>query len=172
MWTTPNSISASGKFSDICTQTSTFSHKLVLNCLSKANLTWKLSMFLAKKIHDWLFSKTQRLHIVEIVFCCIVFPVSTFVEKFESMRKNFPCYQDHKKWTKGKFCQPEAAGRGLVMFPRFTFCDRDNMEKLFEYFQIYLRRCMKQEKQCNRVLFFIFPVFSLLDQWETGKIGA
>ena len=93
----------------------------------------------------------------EIVFCCVVFPVSTFVEKFESMRKNFPCYQDHKKWTKGKFCQPEAAGRGLVMFPRFTFCDRDNMEKLSEHFQIFLRRCMKQKKQCNRVLFCIFP---------------
>ena len=72
------------------------------------------------------------------------------------MRKIFTCYQDHKKWTKGKFCQPKAAGRGLVMFPRFAFCDRDNMEKLSEYFQIYLRRCMKQEKQCNRVLFFIF----------------
>ena len=53
------SISASVKFSDICTQTSTFSHKLVLNCLSKANLTWKLSMVLAKKINDWLFSGSK-----------------------------------------------------------------------------------------------------------------
>ena len=120
-----------------------------------------------------LFSNSQSiLPVADIVFCCIVFSVSTFVENFESVRTIFPCYQDHKKWTKGKFWQPEAAGRGLVMFPRFTFCDRDNMEKLFEYFQIYLRRCMKQEKQCNRVLFFIFSVFSLLDQWETGKIGA
>ena len=122
-----------------------------------SELTWMTSKISLKLEKIILFE-------IEIVFCCIVFSVSTFVENFESVRTIFPCYQDHKKWTKGKFCQPEAAGRGLVMFPRFTFCDRDNMEKLFEYFQIYLRRCMKQEKQCNRVLFFIFPVFSLLDQ--------
>ena len=119
-----------------------------------------------------------------IVFCCIMFSVSTPWENFGSVRKFFLCYRDQKKWIKiptsesrEKFCQPEAEGRGLVMFPkihllgsRFTFSDQDNIEKLFELFKNLPKECMKQKTLCNRVLFRIFPIFLSIynDQVLTG----
>ena len=45
------------------------------------------------------------------------------------------------------------------MFPRFTFCDRDNMEKLSEHFQNFLRRCMKQKKTMQQSAFSYFSYF-------------
>ena len=47
-----------------------------------------------------------------IVFCCVVFPVSTLLEKFESMRKHFPCYQDHKKVNQGKILPAKGRRQG------------------------------------------------------------
>ena len=55
---------------------------------------------------------------------CFVFPVSTFIEKFESMRNFFPCYQDHKKWTKGKQLNCFLPSLTDVMYTlKFPFCE-------------------------------------------------
>ena len=91
--------------------------------------------------------------------CCIVFPVScTFLDKFESIQTIFPCYLDHKKWTSGTLPALGLWPRAGKIFPWFTFCDLDNMENFFSYFQIFLRK-WKQEKQRNKIQFFIFLVF-------------
>ena len=86
--------------------------------------------------------------------CCIVFPVScTFLDKFESIRTIFPYYLDHKKWTSGTLPALGLRPRAGKIFPWVTFCDLDNMENFFSYFQIFLRK-WKQEKQRNKIQFF------------------
>ena len=96
-----------------------------------------------------------KLYFVALFF---LFPLRRTILKCE--KNFFLCYRDQKKWIKGKVCQLEAEGRELVMFPRFTFSDRDNIGNVFEHFKIVIRSAWNRIKQCNRVLFCIFSDIS------------
>ena len=58
--------------------------------------------------------------------------------------------------NRGNIFPAEAAGRGWKWFPRFIFYDQDNWKKLFEYFEIYERGCMKQKKLMQQSAFSHF----------------
>ena len=61
------------------------------------------------------------------------------------------------------------------MFPRFTFSDRDNMEKLFKQFCKFPKKCMKTIQVMQQNIFFLFCLrfgnFLVTPIWKTdGKI--
>ena len=98
--------------------------------------------------------KAMKLYFVILFF---LFPLRRTILKCE--KKIFLCYQDQKKWIKGKFCQPEAEGRGLVMFPRFTFSDRDNIGNVFEHFKIDLSSGWNRKNNITECFFAFILTF-------------
>ena len=101
------------------------------------------------------------------VILFFLFPLRRTILKCE--KKFFLCYRDQKKWIKGKVCQLEAEGRELVMFPRFTFSDRDNIGNVFEHFKIVIRSERNRKNNATECFFAFFLTFLRQKKKMTGK---
>ena len=110
-------------------------------------------------MESWLLAAANNVSYNQWYFVILLacFPLSGKIT--ETMRAIFPCYRDQKKWIKGKFCQPKAEGRGLVMFPRFTFSDRDNIGNVFEHFKIDLSSGWNRKNNITECFFAFILTF-------------
>ena len=114
--------------------------------------------------HPHLIMHQAKLYFVALFF---LFPLRRTILKCE--KKFFLCYRDQKKWIKGKVCQLEAEGRELVMFPRFTFSDRDNIGNVFEHFKIVIRSERNRKNNATECFFAFFLTFLRQKKKMTGK---
>ena len=124
--------------------------------MKKTLLCFLLQFFFLKKKSNLKEKKKSKIKLYFVILF-FLFPLRRTILKCE--KKFFLCYQDQKKWIKGKFCQPEAEGRGLVMFPRFTFSDRDNIGNVFEHFKIDLSSGWNRKNNITECFFAFILTF-------------